>query len=205
MGRSLAKVLSTQPPKGLLSFLEDLPLTADEMAEEYYELFGAIVIAVNPRDTIDWLHVKCVVDLTWEIKRERTIKTSIITLMQQEVVLELLKSTDEAPSSLESHVHRVFDAKGEAKKWAVDLVAAKETNTKLAARGYPPSEVLAKAYMRGANQIDAVDKRTASYELRRMVALREIERRDEKFARQLGNASKEIIDGEFSEATHTQS
>src|SRR6266700_2972667 len=145
MGRSLAKVLSTQPPKGLVSILDDPPLTADEMAEDYYDLFEAIVIAANPRDTIDWLHLKCVVDLTWEIKRERTIKTSIITLMEQEVVLELLKSTEEAPSALESHVYRVFDAKAEAKKWAVDLVATKEIDTKLAAKGYLPSEVLARA------------------------------------------------------------
>ena len=204
MGRSLAKVLSTQPPQGLLSILDDAPMTADEVAGDYYDVFGAIVTAVNPRDTIDWLHVKCVVDLTWEIKRERTIKTSVITLMQQEVVLELLKSTEEAPSSLGSHVHRIFEAKDEAKKWAVDLVATKETNTKLAARGYPSSDVLARAYMRGANQIDAIDRRTASHELRRMAALREIERRDEKFARQLGNASRVVIDG-FSEATGSQS
>jgi hypothetical protein len=163
------------------------------------------VIATNPRDAIDWLHVKCVVDLTWEIKRERMIKTSIITLMQQEVVHELLKSTEEAPSALESHVHRIFDAKGEAKNWGSDLAATNVINIKLAAKGYPPSEVLARAYMRGVNQIDAVDKRTASYEFRRMGGLREIERRDEKFARQLGNASKEIIDGEFSEATGPQS
>src|SRR6266702_3668670 len=205
MGRSLAKVLSTQPPQGLLSIVDDPPLTADEMAEDYYDLFASIVTAAKPRDTIDWLNLKCVVDLTWEIKRERTIKTSIITLMQQEVVLELLKSTEEAPSVLESHVHRIFDAKDEAKKWGSDLAATNVINIKLAAKGYSPSEVLARAYMRGANQIDAVDKRTASYELRRMLALREIERRDEKFARQLGNASKEIIDAEFSEATGSQS
>ena len=205
MGRSLAKVLSTQPPRGLLAMMDDPPLTVDETVEEYHELFGAIVSAVNPRDTIVWLHLKCVVDLTWEIKRERTIKTSIITLMQQEVVLELLKNTEEAPSLLESHVHRIFVAKDEAQKWASDLVAAKEINTKLAARGYPPSEVLARAYMRGANQIDTVDRRIASYEIRRMGALREIERRDEKFARQLGKASTDIIDGEFSEATESQS
>src|ERR1700738_3196532 len=120
MSRSLAKALSTQPPKELLSYLDDPPLTAHEMAENYYDLFRAIVIAAKPNDAIDWLHVKCVVDLTWEIQREQAIKTGIITLMQQEVVLDLLKSTQEAPSSLESHVYRVFDAKDVAKQWAVD-------------------------------------------------------------------------------------
>jgi len=38
-----------------------------------------------------------------------------------------------------------------------------------------------------------------------MVALREIERRNEKLARQLGKASTDIIDGEYSEATELQS
>jgi hypothetical protein len=112
MGSSLAKVLSDQPPKGLLAMMDDPPLTVDESAEDYYELFAAIATAAKPRDTIDWLHAKCVVDLTWEIKREKTIKIGIITLMQQEVVHELLTSTQEVPS----HVHRIFGAKGDAKK-----------------------------------------------------------------------------------------
>jgi hypothetical protein len=205
MGRSLAKVLSTQPPKGLLSIMDDPPLTAYEMVQDYYDLFEAIVIAAKPSDAIDWLHVKCVVDLTWEMQREKAIKTGIVTLMQQEVVQELLKSTEEAPSSLESHVHRVFGAKDAAKQWSVDLVVTKEIDAKLAAKGHPPSDIQARAYMRGANQIAAVDRRTASYELRRMVALREIERRNARFARQLEEASSEIIDAEFNEAPRFQS
>lgn len=60
--------------------------------------------------------------------------------------------------------------------------------------------MLAWAYMRGAAQIDAVDRRIASYEVRRTIALREIERRDEKLAQKLAQASSEIIDAEFSEA-----
>ena len=60
--------------------------------------------------------------------------------------------------------------------------------------------MLARAYINGASQIDAVDRRIASYEARRMTVLREIERRNEKFARQLEKASSDIIDAEFSEA-----
>ena len=204
MGRSLAKVLSTQPPKGLLAMMNDPPLTADEFVEDYNELFEAIATAAKPRDSIDWLYTKDVVDLTWEIRREKTIKISIITLMQQEVVQELLKTTREVPSSLESHVHRVFDAKDEAKKWGSDLVATNVINIKLAEKGCPPSEILARAHMRGAKQIDAVDRRIGTCESRRMVALREIERRNETLARQLEKASTDIIDGEFSEATETK-
>jgi len=60
--------------------------------------------------------------------------------------------------------------------------------------------VLAQAYRRGASHIDAIDKRIASYEARRIGIVREIERRNERFARDLDTASSSVIDGEFSEA-----
>jgi hypothetical protein len=54
--------------------------------------------------------------------------------------------------------------------------------------------------MRGAAHIEAIDKRIASYEARRVGIVREIERRNERFARDLDTASSSILDGEFSEA-----
>jgi hypothetical protein len=73
-------------------------------------------------------------------------------------------------------------------------------NATLAERGYPASEVLTMAYLKGAAQIDAVDRRIASYEVRRLVALPEIERRNQKLSRRLEETSSEIIDAEFSES-----
>jgi hypothetical protein len=200
VSRSLEKALSLKPPRELLPFLDDPPLVDDEKLEDYYNLFAAIVAASKPIDAIDWLYIKCVVDLTWDIRREQAIKANIITLMQKEIVLDILKTTPDDPTSLDSHVYRIFRAAGEAKQWAIDRRAKKEIDAKLAARGYPPAEVLARAYIKGASAIDVVDKRIASYEVRRMVALREIERRNEKLARQLEKASSEIIDAEYSEA-----
>ena len=59
---------------------------------------------------------------------------------------------------------------------------------------------LALAYIKGVAEIDAVDRHIASYEMRKMLILREIERRNERLSRQLGKASSEILDAEFSEA-----
>ena len=200
MRKSLIKTLSIKPPKELQPFLEEFPLVGDETAEDYINLFVAIVMAAKPADTIDWLYTKDVADLTWDIRRERAIKAAIITLKQKEVVLDLLKSTGDDPASLNSHVYRIFRAAGEAERWSVHSEAKKEISAKLAARGYPPSEVLALAYIKGAAEIDAVDRRIASYEMRKMLILREIERRNERLSRQLGKASSEILDAEFSEA-----
>ena len=200
MSKSLIKTLSIKPPKELQPFLEDFHLVGDETAEDYVNLFVAIAMAAKPVDTIDWLYTKDVADLTWDIRRERAIKAAIIKLNRREVVLELLKATVDDPVSVGSHVYRIFGAAGEVMRWSVDPEARKKIDAMLTARGYPPSEVLARAYIRGAAQIDAVDRRIASYEMRRMLILREVERRNERLARRLEKASTEIIDAEFSEA-----
>jgi hypothetical protein len=200
MSRSLAKILPVKPPKELLRFLEDPPLVGDEKPEDYNNVFSAIVIAAKPSDAIDWFYIKDVADLTWEIRRERAIKVGIIKLMQKEVVLDLLKTTGEDPSSFESHMYRIFSAANDAERWSLDSQANEEINSKLAARGYPTSAVLAQACIEGAAQIDAVDRRIASYEMRKMLIIREIERRNERLSRRLEKASSEIIEAEFSEA-----
>jgi hypothetical protein len=120
--------------------------------------------------------------------------------MVKEIVLDLLKTTLEASEALESHVYRIFGAGGEAKQWTTNPQARKQIETKLAERGYPFSKILARAYMKGANQIDAVERRMASCEIRRSAALREIERRNSNLAQRLDKASSDVIDAEFSEA-----
>ena len=50
------------------------------------------------------------------------------------------------------------------------------------------------------NELQVLDKAIADREVRRMVTLREIYRRDEYLARRLQRTSQKIIDGEFTEA-----
>jgi len=200
VGKSLIKALSIKPPKELQPFLEDFYLVGDETVEDYINLFVALATAARPADTIDWLLTKDIADLTWDIRRERAIKAAIIESTRKAVILDLLKATVDDPVSVGSHLYRIFGAAGEIMRWSVDSEAKKEINAKLTARGYPPSEVLAQAFMRGAAQIDVVDRRIASYEMRKMLTLKEIERRNDRLSRQLEKASSEIIDAEFSEA-----
>jgi hypothetical protein len=200
MSKSLVKALPLKPPKELIPFLEDVSLLGDEKAAEYTNILCAIVVAAKPADAIDWLYVQSIANLTWDIKREQAIKAGIVALFQKETILDLLKTTCDEPNAVTTHTYRIFEAEREANQWATDSSVRKKINTTLSARGYSPPEVLARAYTKGVAEIDAVDRRIASYEARRIVALREIERRHEKLARDLEHASSEIIDAEFSEA-----
>jgi hypothetical protein len=64
----------------------------------------------------------------------------------------------------------------------------------------PPCWRLTSALTAAAGRIDAIDRRIASYEVRRIAALRMIEHYSELLARRLGTVSSEVIEGQFTEA-----
>ena len=157
-------------------------------------------MAEPPSDAIDWLLLKDFVDLAWEIRRERRIKVDIIKINQTEIICDLLKSTFDDADRLGSAINRVFFARRKAQLWASDAEVRKKIDLQLKEKGHDPDSVLAQAYLRGARDIDAVDKRIAVFELRRNTILKEIGLRSERKAQKLAKASSDIIDGEFSEA-----
>jgi hypothetical protein len=63
-----------------------------------------------------------------------------------------------------------------------------------------PAALLAEAYCYDLDSMDAIERQTASLEVRRNAVLRELAWHSEVRARKLDRASREIIDGEFSEA-----
>jgi hypothetical protein len=198
--RSLVTTNRVRPPKELEPLFENLPLVGRELRQEYDAFFSAIAMAETPSDAIDWILLKDLVDLAWEIRRERRIKVEIIKLNQTEVISDLLKSTFDEADRLGSAVNRIFGARAEAQLWASDAEARKGIDLKLKEKGHDPDSILAQAYLRGARDIDAIDKRIALYELRRSAILKEISRRSERKAQKLDKASSEVIEGEFSEA-----
>jgi hypothetical protein len=121
--------------------------------------------AVNPGDAIAWLFTHDIAYLSWEIRRERIVKADIIKSAQIDVVRDLLERI--RSDILASLMPR----DGEARQWANDPKSRREIDGELAENGYESSDILALAYILGAPNIDAIDRRIASYEARRMAVL----------------------------------
>jgi hypothetical protein len=200
MAHSLSKKSEFNLPEELAAIFGEPPLIGDERLQDYNSLFGAMAKSVSPHCVIQWLYLKDVVDITWQISRERRNEVATVKLYQKGVILELLKSTYDDPGSADSAVYRIFSAADEAQKWASDPVACKEIEATLLARGFTTDEILAKAYISAGSSVDSIQRRIESYEKRRSNIMREIERRDELFARMVGSAALDVIEGDFSEA-----
>jgi hypothetical protein len=194
----LATVPLAAPPSKLAHLFADPPLVGNEKREDFDRFFSAIAAASKPVDAIAWLFTWDIAYLSWEIRRERVVKADIIKSAQLRAVGRFLVLIDEGGSSLLIDVGANDRA---ARRWASDSKSRREIDQKLAANGYGPSDILAEAYIRGAPNIDAIDRRLASYEARRMTTLRELEIYSEKFASKLAATSRDIVDAEFTVPT----
>jgi len=56
-------------PTELESLFGDVPLVGRERREDYDAFFSAIAAAEVPIDAIDWMLLRDLVDLAWEIRR----------------------------------------------------------------------------------------------------------------------------------------
>jgi hypothetical protein len=111
----------------------------------------------------------------------------------------LLDFVDPPPTPPEAP--EVTKARAEARHWTNgNPTVRRKVEKKLADRGDDASYILFTAIENSHSQIDAIDKRIAAHEMRRMAALKEIELWNGILARRLELASSEVIEGEFTEA-----
>ena len=191
MSRSLVTAEKIKPPKELEVFFDDPPLVGNERREDFENLFLTIAEAVKPADAIEWMLTRDVLLYAWEIRRERRIKAEIIELKRKEALRE--SSFRLTP---EDYRREQAIAKGEAESSSM----FKKKESKPEAKKEDPRSGLPEAYVLGSRDIDIIDTRIASYEFRRNAALREISYYSEAMARRADKATRDVIDGEFTEA-----
>jgi hypothetical protein len=191
MNKSLVPTENIEPPKELKHFFDDPPLVGNERREDFENLFSMIAAAVKPADAIEWILTRDVLVYSWEIRRERKIKADIIELKRKEALRE-----SSFRLTKEDYMRGQAIAKGEAESSSM----FKKKESKPEAKKEDPRSGLPEAYIFGDRDINVIDTRIASYEYRRNAALRDLASYSEAKARRLDKASRDVIDGEFTEA-----
>jgi hypothetical protein len=184
--------LSPAPAQPLSDVLERVldvaapPLMPGENEGQYTSLAARIVAGARPRDAIEELLTRDVLDLTWEILRLRRVKAGIMSASMHEGV--------------ESIMDRLGydDTVDSAKTWAAgDKGARKEVTRALAAAGLSMDEVTATTLQLNLETFERIERLLSGAEVRRNNALREIDRHRSAYGAAIRRTLDEIEDVEF--------
>ena len=182
-----------------------------DIPQEFYDLLGSPTFApsdnsanyslivkrmlesIRPKDFIERLFVRDLIDLTWEECRLRQIREALLAESRSAAVERLLmrKNLREVPEGAE-RIARA-QAKDEFKNWANDRGKRKEIEEDLNKHSQGEDQaILAASYSEIYKELESVKKSLAFAQQRRMGLLREIEHRRE-FAQRARKASDEVV------------
>jgi len=172
----------------LNDFLGPAPVLEGEDKADYIGLLEEVRRQVKPKDVIEQIYIRDVVDLTWELMRSRRIKVATLHKGQVRAVHQLA-ATQNWPG---------LDADA---KWSVS--AAVKTSfadgmKELAKYGVTLQDINAHAFAAERETLLRLDQNMMQIEARRNFALREIERRRASLGRRLGAVINEV-EAEFKE------
>jgi len=181
------------------------PILPGEDASAYKALLEGVSTDVKPKDIIEKIWIRDVVDLTWEIFRWRRIKKTWLAFKVSEGLSVSLKPVLRAsPQYIEGFVAGKLSEKSleeEAKRIAglwfdedpkvVSFLTGLEKQIAVTA-------VMSMAFLSELERIESVDRLIASLEYRRNTILREVDRRRElAFARSLRAEIQKAEDAEY--------
>ncbi len=168
------------------------PLIAGEDGAAYDLLHGSVTAAVKPKDFLEEMWVRDIVDLSWDVLRLRRLKAQLLTYCTAAQVRGYLKE---------------LRGTSQAQKLSAELgdpsVVAR-VDEFLSATGHTVESVTAEVFVATSEALERVDRMTMSAESRRNATLREIDRHCSSVARVLRRASEEVVEAEFEDVAPDQ-
>ena len=163
------------------------PLIEGEDAAAYDELHARFSATIKPKDFLEEMWVRDVVDLTWETLRMRRLKAGLLTSVTWKGLKEVL-----------SDLVDPFEADDLSKDWAArDRQAIKKVDELLASKRLTMDLAVARALSANIDSFERIDRMVMNAEARRNAALRELERHRASVGRALRQASDDTVEAEF--------
>ena len=178
---ALAPVLGSAPQ----------PLLPGESGDAYLALAAQVIASARPKDGIEEILVRDIIDQTWEIQRLRRAKAGLVKLSWTDGLKQVL--FDIGYGDVDDR-HYLSDC------WVAGQKRAQKTVDKLLfAAGLSLNEVTTKTLEKKLDSIERLDRMLASAEARRNNSLREIDRHREAFGAGTRAAIEDVEDAEFTD------
>jgi hypothetical protein len=186
---SSKKLVAARATKSSAETFGPPPVVAGEDPSRYDELSARVFAAVRPKDVIEEMIVRDVVDHEWQILCLRRMKSGLFAAGLQTSLVAILLA---APPMTESK------ARDLARRFvAGDPSAAKEVDKTLASVGLSIDAAMANTMTVRLHDFEAIERLMASAEARRHAAMRELERRRSALADARRREEEEVVDADF--------
>jgi len=129
------------------------PGLAAENRQTYDRLFRDLVLEWEPRKTTDWLLVRDLVDLSWEILRLRRAIASVLRIASKEALAEILMQVlsgprrSRLPQGCEALSKLYSKAEGLADAWYEGPEQQQKVKSTLAKYGLDAQSVVGQAFL----------------------------------------------------------
>ncbi|AWN41750.1 HNH endonuclease [Methylobacterium durans] len=181
-------------PAHLAFLFDERPLLVGESAEQYDALMRSVLHEVKPREPIEAIWTKDIIDLTWETLRYRGYKQRILDQARLQTVEELIAPMIREEEQVDPDPDHPLSPRKMATGWMRGSEHERTwVDQQLRERGIMPENVAAQAFANTLSVIERIERQITSASARRDTALREIERRRSAFGRQL-RSSTDILD-----------
>ena len=183
-----------------LGFLfDDKPLLPDEDPAQYEALLREFVREIGPKDVVDAMYVKDIVDLIWDAQRLRRWRRLTLRHARFDAAMSLIAPLIEVQGDGMDLLARPAEVKYRATHTVVGWMQGRRESISafeglLQARGLTSADVMAAAFRVALPEIERIDRMVAAADTRRVGLLREIERKRAALGQQLRAASDEVLD-----------
>lgn len=204
---SVAAPVAASAPPGVLppeirEALGPPPLTAGEDQRLYERILTEMANAVAPRDFVEWIWVRDLVDVTWEAARARGAKAVCLQMANRKGVMALLEACrlGGPPAGLEQLAARDRLQHRADRLVRGDVAELAGFGDELRALGLDSRAMAGAAYLAALDGLERLQRLIDLADARRDACLREIDRRRDSLARRARAGVErvdEVIDAEF--------
>ena len=188
-----------------LGFLfDERPLLPGENPTQYEALLRELVRKTKPKDVVDAIFVKDILDLIWEAQRLRRWRRQILHQARFDAAKSLITPLIEYKNRGRVTMDGPHLDEHEVTQLVLGWLQGHPTYVSafekiLQSRDLMPGDVTAAAFEEVLDKIERIDRMAAAADTRRDGLLREIERKQASLSQQLRAASEEVLDLEPAE------
>jgi len=183
MSSSVSVSLSPYP-RNIRALFDRPPLVHGESHEQYNAMVSELAVAISPRDFLEWLFLKDIADIEWEILRLRRYLSGLLAYQQELELTQLLcKDTVLKDPQLKKPI-TLKRGPGFGERFSLarrclegSAAAKKDVNAVLATKGreFDRESLSNKAFLNAISSLDTINRMIALAEARRDRVIRKIE------------------------------